>query len=58
MAIIKNSNNMTIRVKSGYQLFVGQNVQKIAGKINVEARKKNLVLASNKQVVGQGGKSN
>jgi hypothetical protein len=40
MAIIKNSNNMTIRVKSGYQLFVGQNVQKIAGKINVEARKK------------------
>ncbi|WP_162618674.1 hypothetical protein [Pedobacter yulinensis] len=47
---------MTIRVKSGYELTVGKTLQKIAGRINVEARKKNLVLASNKRVVGQGGK--
>jgi len=57
MAIIKNCKNMTIRVHSDYHLLVGQNLQKIANKINVEARKKNLVLASNKTVVGQGGKT-
>lgn len=58
MAISKNCKNMNVRVKSEYQSFVGGNIQKLAGKINVEARRRSLVLASNKQVVGQGGKSN
>ncbi|MEO3405638.1 hypothetical protein AAFN85_17130 [Mucilaginibacter sp. CAU 1740] len=57
MAIIKNCTNMKVRVGGTYQLLVGQNFQKLADKINVEARKKSLTLASNKQVLGQGGKS-
>lgn len=48
---------MSIRVKTDYKLLVGNNIQKIADKINIEAVKDNLFLVSNKKVVGQGGKS-
>lgn len=49
---------MSIRVRRDYKLVAGNNIQKIADHINVEARLKNLFLVSNKKVVGQGGKSN
>ena len=48
---------MRVRVRSAYELAVDGNMQKVANKINIEARRDNLVLASNKRVVGQGGKS-
>lgn len=48
---------MSIRVKSAYELTVTGNMQKVAAKVNIEARRNNLILASNKKVVGQGGKS-
>ncbi|WP_165499762.1 hypothetical protein [Pedobacter frigidisoli] len=48
---------MRIRVRSAYELAVDGSMQKVANKINVEARRDNLTLASNKKVVGQGGKS-
>ena len=57
MAIQKTSTNMSIRVKSAYELTVTGNMQKVAAKVNIEARRNNLILASNKKVVGQGGKS-
>lgn len=57
MAIQKTSTNMSIRIKSAYELTVTGNIQKVAGKVNIEARHNNLILASNKKIVGQGGKS-
>ncbi|MFW0714705.1 hypothetical protein [Pedobacter sp. N23S346] len=57
MAIKKQCTNMSIRVRTDYKLIAGNNIQKIADHINVEARLKNLFLVSNKKVVGQGGKS-
>ncbi|SDH49978.1 hypothetical protein SAMN05421827_12714 [Pedobacter terrae] len=56
MAITKQSNNLKIKVRSDYSMVVGQKVVKIADKLNVEAVHNNLVLASNKQVVGEGNK--
>ena len=53
MAIIKTAKNMTITVKSDYNLTVGGKLEKIADKINVEATKGNLVLASNKKIVSK-----
>lgn len=47
---------MKIKVRSDYNLVVGQKAEKIADKLNVEAMYQNLVLASNKQIVGQGNK--
>lgn len=57
MAIIKQAKNIKIRVQSDYNLQVKGKVQKVADKVNIEATLANLVLASNKKVVGQGGKS-
>ncbi|MGN8059998.1 hypothetical protein ACTJKN_27210 [Pedobacter sp. 22163] len=56
MAITKQSNNMKIKVRSDYNMVVGQKSVKLADKLNVEAMYNNLVLASNKQVVGEGNK--
>ena len=56
MAIIKQAKNIKITVKSDYNLQVGGKVQKVADKINIEATMGNLILASNKKVVSQGGK--
>ena len=56
MAIRKNAKNMTIIVKSDYNLTVGGKLEKIAGNINVEAKKGNLVLSSNKKIVSDGNK--
>lgn len=56
MAIIKTAANIKITVKDSYQLRVGKKVEKIAKKINVEAHKDNLVLASNKKIVSHGNK--
>lgn len=56
MAIIKQATNIKIKVKSDYNLQVKGKVQKIADKINMEATDSNLILASAKKVVGQGGK--
>ena len=56
MAIRKNAKNMTITVKSDYNLTVGGKFEKIAEKINVQAKKGNLVLSSNKKIVSDGNK--
>lgn len=56
MAIIKQAKNITIEVESDYILQVKGKVQKLADKINMEATIADLVLASIKKVVGQGGK--
>lgn len=56
MAIRKTAKNITIEVKGAYHLIVGNKVEKIAEKINVEAIKENMVLASNKKIVSDGNK--
>ncbi|MCJ7932869.1 MAG: hypothetical protein MUW56_04365 [Chryseobacterium sp.] len=56
MAIIKTATNILITVKDSYQMNVGKKVEKIAKKINVEAQKENLVLASNKKIMSHGNK--
>lgn len=56
MAIIKTAKNIQIKVADSYQLNVGKKVEKIANKINTEARKGNLVLASNKKIMSHGNK--
>ena len=56
MAIRKTAKNIIIEVKSDYNLTVGGKLEKIAEKINVEAKKGNLVLSSNKKIVSDGNK--
>ena len=56
MAIRKNAKNMTIIVTNDYNLYVGGKLEKIAEKINVEATKENMVLASNKKIIADGNK--
>ncbi len=56
MAITKQSNNMRIKVHADYNMVVGQKTEKIADKLNIEAMYNNLVLASNKKIVGEGNK--
>ncbi|SEH29131.1 hypothetical protein [Chryseobacterium culicis] len=56
MAIIKTATNLRITVKDSYHLSVGKKVEKIAKKINVEAQKGNLILASNKKIMSHGNK--
>ncbi|MET3036298.1 hypothetical protein ABXT08_09365 [Chryseobacterium sp. NRRL B-14859] len=56
MAIIKTATNISIKVNDSYHLSVGKKVEKIAQKINVEARNENLILASNKKIISQGNK--
>ncbi|CEJ71362.1 MULTISPECIES: hypothetical protein [Chryseobacterium] len=56
MAIIKTAKNIQIKVTDSYHLSVGKKVEKIAQKINVEAQKNNLVLASNKKIMSHGNK--
>jgi len=56
MAISKQATNIYIQVTSAYKLRVEGSVQKLANKVNIEAFGGNLTLASNKKVVGQGGK--
>ena len=53
MAIRKNAKNMTIIVKNDYNLTVGGKLEKIAENINIEAKKGNLVLASNKKIISK-----
>ena len=48
---------MVVTVKNNYDLQVGQKLEKIASKLNVEAMKGNLVLASNKKIVADGNQS-
>ena len=56
MAIRKTAKNIIIEVKSDYNLTVGGKLEKIAEKINVEATKENMILASNKKIVSTGNK--
>ncbi|UWX60903.1 hypothetical protein N0B40_01240 [Chryseobacterium oranimense] len=56
MAIIKTAKNIQIKVTDSYHLSVGKKAEKIAQKINVEAQKNNLVLASNKKIMSHGNK--
>ncbi|MCS4301477.1 MULTISPECIES: hypothetical protein [Chryseobacterium] len=56
MAIIKTATNIHIKVKDSYHLNVGNKVEKMAKKINVEAQRENLILASNKKIVSHGNK--
>ncbi|QNR84388.1 hypothetical protein H9N25_21180 [Pedobacter riviphilus] len=51
MAIVKQSNNMRIKVHSDYSMVVGRKTEKIADKLNIEAMYNNLVLASNKKLL-------
>ncbi|MDN3693882.1 hypothetical protein QWZ06_17125 [Chryseobacterium tructae] len=53
MAIRKTAKNISIEVKDSYHLTVGNKVEKIAEKINVEATRDNLTLASNKKIVSK-----
>ncbi|MGN7867057.1 hypothetical protein [Chryseobacterium sp.] len=57
MAIRKTATNIQITVNDSYHLNVGKKVEKIAQKINVEAKSENLILASVKKIVSQGSKS-
>ncbi|MDG4651943.1 hypothetical protein [Chryseobacterium arthrosphaerae] len=57
MAIRKTATNIKITVHDTYHLNVGKKVEKIAQKINVEAKSENLILASVKKIVSQGSKS-
>lgn len=57
MAIIKTATNIHIKVKDSYHLNVGTKVQKIAKKINVEAKSENLVLGSMKKIISEGYKT-
>ncbi|WP_292008818.1 hypothetical protein [Chryseobacterium sp.] len=56
MAIRKTAKNIHVKVKDTYNLMVGEKTEKIAEKINVEAIKQNLVLASNKKILSRGHK--
>lgn len=56
MAIRKTAKNISISVKDAYTLSVGKKAEKIAKKINAEATKGNLVLASNKKILSHGNK--
>lgn len=56
MAIRKTAKNINIIVTDTYNLSVGKKAEKIAQKINAEARSGNLVLASNKKIVSNGNK--
>ncbi|WP_160317963.1 hypothetical protein [Chryseobacterium sp. ERMR1:04] len=56
MAIRKTAKNIWIKVNNSYHLRVGQKVEKIAEKINAEAKQGNLVLASNKKIMSHGHK--
>lgn len=56
MAIRKTAKNILIKVNDSYNLTVGQKVEKIAEKINAEAKKGNLILASNKKIMSHGNK--
>ncbi|NII84577.1 MULTISPECIES: hypothetical protein [unclassified Pedobacter] len=47
---------MRIKVHSDYSMVVGRKTEKIADKLNIEAMYNNLVLASNKKIVGEGNK--
>jgi hypothetical protein len=54
MAIRKSANNMTITVKSSYNLEVGGILEKITNKMNIETLKRNITLISNKKIVADG----
>ncbi|WP_293888702.1 MULTISPECIES: hypothetical protein [unclassified Sphingobacterium] len=56
MAILKQATNIKINVQAKYNLQVTGKVQKLADKLNAEAREGNLILASNKVVHGRGNK--
>ncbi|MDQ1151128.1 hypothetical protein QE382_003112 [Sphingobacterium zeae] len=56
MAILKQAMNIKINVQAKYNLQVTGKVQKLADKLNAEAREGNLILASNKRVHGRGNK--
>lgn len=56
MAITKQAKNITIEVEQKYQLFVGNKLEKTAGKMDVEATGKNLILASIKKIISSGNK--
>ncbi|WP_312329369.1 hypothetical protein [Sphingobacterium sp.] len=56
MAILKQATNIKINVQAKYNLQVTGKVQKLADKLNAEAREGNLILASNKRVHGRGNK--
>lgn len=56
MAIRKMAKNISIRVVNKYELSVGGKLEKIAERMNSEAKKGNLMLASNKKIVSHGNK--
>ena len=55
MAIIKSAEKMTVSVTNNYCIRTGK-LSEIAGKINIKAKKRNLVLAGNKKIIIQAEK--
>lgn len=55
MAIRIQAKNRTVTVTDKYVLQVGKSLTKKAKKLNLEATRETLVLASSKKVVTQGG---
>jgi hypothetical protein len=56
MAIIKQAKNIFVKIRNEYNLTTGGKLEKVAGKVNVEATRNNLILASNKKITSDGNK--
>lgn len=56
MGIFKKAQSMTINVTTIHNTVVGGKFEKIGKKLNVEATKENMVMASNKKIVSLGNK--
>ncbi|MFH6934749.1 hypothetical protein [Flavobacterium sp. FlaQc-30] len=54
MAITKQAKNIQIKVTDAYQLIVGGKLEKNANKLNFEATKGNLNLASGRKILAHG----
>jgi hypothetical protein len=51
MGINKTSMNMVIKVKNEYNLYVGNKLQKVTSKMNVESTHNNFTIHSNKRII-------
>ncbi len=55
MAITRQAKNYKVVVKNQYQAIIGGKLSKYADKIEIDATDGNIVLASNKKVISNGG---
>jgi hypothetical protein len=54
MAIIKQAKNIDIVIRNKHQTFVGNNLEKTAASIIVDALKGNLFIQSTKKIFANG----